>query len=53
MSFFNFFFKGLIKSRSVLSEDYGSIHIHIGELLPMSRYIQGKLNRVDNACIPR
>lgn len=45
--------RGLIKSRSVLSEDYGSIHIHIGELLPMSRYIQGKLNRVDNACIPR
>ena len=47
------FAKGLIKSRSVLSEDYGSIHIYIGELVPMSRFIQGKINRVENASIPR
>lgn len=45
--------RGLIRSRSVLTEDYGSIHIHIGELIPLSRFTDGKLNRVDNAAIPR
>ncbi|XP_044162814.1 dihydroxyacetone phosphate acyltransferase-like isoform X1 [Acropora millepora] len=45
--------RGLIKSRSVLSEDYGSIHVYIGELVPLSRFVDGKINRVNNACIPR
>ncbi|XP_020605928.1 dihydroxyacetone phosphate acyltransferase-like [Orbicella faveolata] len=45
--------RGLIKSRSVLTEDYGSIHVHIGELIPLSRFTEGKLNRVHNASIPR
>lgn len=45
--------RGLIRSRSVLTEDYGSIHVHIGELIPLSRFTEGKFNRADNAAIPR
>ena len=37
----------------MLSEDYGSIHVYIGELVPLSRFVDGKINRVNNACIPR
>ncbi|KAJ7357450.1 hypothetical protein OS493_024966 [Desmophyllum pertusum] len=44
---------GLIKSRSVLTEDYGSIHVHLGELIPLSRFTEGKINRAETASVPR
>ncbi|KAJ7357411.1 hypothetical protein OS493_024922 [Desmophyllum pertusum] len=45
--------RGLIKSRSVLTEDYGSIHVHLGELIPLSRFTEGKINRAETASVPR
>jgi glycerol-3-phosphate O-acyltransferase len=43
----------LIKSRSVLSEDYGSIYVNFGQLIPLSSCIEGKLDRMATASIPR
>ncbi|EDO32253.1 predicted protein [Nematostella vectensis] len=45
--------RGLIKSRSVLYEDYGSIYVNFGDLIPLSSCIEGKLDRMSTACIPR
>lgn len=45
--------RGLIKSRSVLSENYGSIHVHIGEIEPLSEFLKGRINRLKYACVPR
>ncbi|KAK3741287.1 hypothetical protein QZH41_012585 [Actinostola sp. cb2023] len=45
--------RGLISSRSVLSEDYGNIYINFGELIPLSSCIEGKLDRMATASTPR
>lgn len=45
--------RGLIKSRSVLSEDYGSIHVHFGEIMKVSQFVEGHMEREATGCIPR
>ncbi|ESO11661.1 hypothetical protein HELRODRAFT_71793, partial [Helobdella robusta] len=44
---------GLLKARKILSEDFGSVHIHIGEAISIRQVSDGKIDRVSHALEPR
>ncbi|XP_064601492.1 dihydroxyacetone phosphate acyltransferase-like [Liolophura sinensis] len=44
---------GLLKARSVLSEDYGSIHVHFGEPISIRQFSAGKIDRISHSLAPR
>eukprot|EP00112_Aurelia_sp_Birch-Aquarium-sp1_P016983 Seg3898.1 transcript_id=Seg3898.1/GoldUCD/mRNA.D3Y31 product="Dihydroxyacetone phosphate acyltransferase" protein_id=Seg3898.1/GoldUCD/D3Y31 len=44
---------GLVKARKVLSSDYGSVHLHFGEVASLRDFCQGSINRAEYALFPR
>ena len=53
MTKLNVFLQGLVKARKVLSSDYGSVHLHFGEVASLRDYCQGSINRAEYALFPR
>ncbi len=47
------FFQGVFRARKVLSEDYGSIHLHIGHPESIRQFSVGKIDRVMHGLEPR
>ena len=46
-------FKGLLKARKVLSADYGTVHLHFGDVVSLRDFCQGSINRAEYALFPR
>ncbi|XP_036355745.1 dihydroxyacetone phosphate acyltransferase-like, partial [Octopus sinensis] len=44
---------GLFKARGVLFEDYGNIHVHIGEAISVSSFSENVINREIHNLLPR
>lgn len=44
---------GLFQARGVLFNDYGSIHVHIGEPISVSNYCEGVIDRSVHNLLPR
>jgi len=44
---------GVWKAKSVLSEDYGSVHFHISEPISIRKFADGKIDRARHALEPR
>ncbi|XP_052827926.1 dihydroxyacetone phosphate acyltransferase, partial [Octopus bimaculoides] len=44
---------GLFKARGVLFEDYGNIHVHIGEAISVSSFSENIINREIHNLLPR
>lgn len=44
---------GLLKARSVLSDDYGCVHFHVGDPISIRQFSTGKIDRVLHSLEPR
>ena len=45
--------KGLLKARSILSEDFGSVHIHLDEPISVRLFSVGHVDRTIHSLEPR
>jgi len=45
--------KGVFKARSILSENFGNVHIHLGDPISIRQYSNGKIDRISHALEPR
>ena len=45
--------KGLLNSRSVLSDDYGYAYMHFGKPISLREFSEGFVDRSQRSCIPR
>ncbi|XP_057315495.1 dihydroxyacetone phosphate acyltransferase-like [Hydractinia symbiolongicarpus] len=44
---------GLLKARSILKSDFGTVSVHFGEVMSLREYCLGKINGMDYVNIPR
>lgn len=44
---------GLLKARKILEEDFGNIHVHIGDPISIRQFSDGKVDRSQHSLAPR